>query len=97
MQMQEEIRQHHHHAVAPIDRRRMAENALPDLRFADDFAERCHGEAKFQKPTIRTTKNVNQTCRLVLWSFGSSTVCSLTSCFQTGTYDAGSFHWPSSC
>jgi hypothetical protein len=37
MEMQEEIGEHHHDAVAAIDWRWMAENALPDLRLANDF------------------------------------------------------------
>ena len=42
VQVQKEVGEHHHHAVAAIDRRGVPENALPNLRFADDFAERCH-------------------------------------------------------
>ena len=40
--MQEEIGQHHHDAIAAIDRHRMPEDALPNLRFGDDFAEAGH-------------------------------------------------------
>jgi hypothetical protein len=40
MQMQEEIRQHHDDAVSAIDRRRMPENALPNLRAANVVANR---------------------------------------------------------
>jgi hypothetical protein len=32
MQVQKEVRQHHHDAIAPIERHRMPEDALPNLR-----------------------------------------------------------------
>ena len=42
VQVQEEVRQHHHDAIAAIDRRGMPEDALPDLRVANDISERSH-------------------------------------------------------
>jgi hypothetical protein len=39
MEMQEEIRQHHHDAIAAIQRHWMPKDALPKLRIADRFAE----------------------------------------------------------
>ena len=40
VQVQEEVGQHHHHPVAPIVRRRVTEDALPDLRSANVVADR---------------------------------------------------------
>src|SRR5262249_21944071 len=40
VQMQKHIREHHHHAVSPIARRRVAKDAFPDLRIANRFAYR---------------------------------------------------------
>jgi hypothetical protein len=42
MQMQEEVRQHHHDPISPIKRCGMAEDALPNLRFANHLAEAGH-------------------------------------------------------
>ena len=42
MQVQEKIGEHDHDPVAPIDGHGMAEDALPDLRIANRFAE-AHG------------------------------------------------------
>jgi hypothetical protein len=37
--MQEEVREHHHDPIPPVERHRMAEDALPDLGVADGFAD----------------------------------------------------------
>ena len=39
MQVQEEIREHDHDPIPPIERHRMTEDALPDLGVADRFAD----------------------------------------------------------
>jgi hypothetical protein len=39
MQVQKEICQHHDDAVASVNRHRMSENAFPDLRIAEVFAQ----------------------------------------------------------
>jgi hypothetical protein len=39
MQVQKEVREHHHDAIPPIDGHRMPENALPNLRVAYRIAE----------------------------------------------------------
>ncbi len=39
MKVQEEIGEHHHHAVAPIGRHRVAEDALPELGFRELFQD----------------------------------------------------------
>jgi hypothetical protein len=42
MKVQEEIRQHHHNAVAAVNRHRMPKDAFPDLRFSNEFAYAGH-------------------------------------------------------
>jgi hypothetical protein len=42
MQMQEEVRQHHHNSIAAIQRHWVTKDAFPDLRVANRVAER-HG------------------------------------------------------
>jgi hypothetical protein len=42
MQVKKEVGQHHDHAITTVYRRRVAEDALPDLRVSNNFAERWH-------------------------------------------------------
>jgi len=51
MQVQEEVGKHHDDAVASIDRRRVPDDALPNLRFADDFAECSHASGSIRNET----------------------------------------------
>ena len=39
MQVQEDVGEHHHHAVAPIARRGVSKDAFPDLTIADEIAD----------------------------------------------------------
>src|SRR5207245_2322804 len=50
VQMEEDVGEHHDDAVAAIARRRMAEDALPDLRVADEITD---GHRKFLDEDIR--------------------------------------------
>jgi hypothetical protein len=43
VEMQKEIGEHHDDAITPVDRHRMPKDALPDLRFVNDFAKAGHG------------------------------------------------------
>jgi hypothetical protein len=38
VQVQEKVGEHHHNAIAAVDRHRVPEDALPDLRFANGVA-----------------------------------------------------------
>jgi hypothetical protein len=40
MQMEEDVGEHHHHAVAAIARRGVTKDAFPNLRVADEIAYR---------------------------------------------------------
>src|SRR5262249_52621215 len=54
VQVQEDVGQHHDDAVAPVARRRVAEDALPDLRAADVVADWHGGSFVKRHRTDRT-------------------------------------------
>ena len=75
VQVQKEVGQHHHDAIASIVGCRMPEDALPDLRVADVVANRHEksvpqiaskpaGSTKREFPTVQVLPETSRSCRL---------------------------------
>src|SRR5262249_34027489 len=94
VEVEEEVREHHHHAVAPIDRHRVAEHAFPELRLGD-LVNDGHGRPLVTNP-VRCVPHTELSMSTA-WCIAHTLPILAAGLAQTVMKLSGSSHCPSSC